>query len=56
MHPYRYFTKIRDRQGGGTVITTLLYDITYGGKVSFVILVYGNFYYFIKYHNSNYIQ
>ena len=47
MHPYQYFTKIRDRQSGGTVITTLWHDIIYGGKASLVILIHGNVYYII---------
>jgi len=26
MHPYEYFTKIRDCQSGGTVLSTLRHD------------------------------
>jgi len=29
MYPYQCFTKIRDRQSGGTVTTTLRHDIIY---------------------------
>jgi len=48
MNPYQCFTKIRDRQSGGTVIITLQHDIIYylWWQGLLVILIYDNVYCF----------